>query len=144
VKKYLLAFFITLSALGFFLSTPQQVLAADPPPKKIDFDKVNPLKIGGGTDVVGQSTASIVANDLNTPGKIISRALVFAFPIAGMILFLMIVWGGFEMLAGAAESKAQEAGKQRITAAVIGFLLLFASYWVAQLIQVLFKVQFLG
>ena len=55
----------------------------------------------------------------------------------------MLSWGGFEMLTGAADPKAQEAGKQRITAAIIGFLLLFASYWLAQLVQAIFGISIL-
>jgi hypothetical protein len=107
----------------------------------VDFKKVDPLQVGGSTDPINKPTPSTV--DLGTPGKIISRGLQFAIPLAGLILFVMIVSGGFEMVAGAAESKSKEAGRERITAAVIGFILLFAAYWIAQVIQVIFRVQIL-
>lgn len=103
-----------------------------------DFEKVtnsqldafNPLKIAGSTQTA-----------LSTPGGIISRVLFFAFPIAGLILFVMIFWGGFEILSGAASKKSMDAGKQRITAAVIGFFLLFISYWLVKLVELVFGVK---
>lgn len=95
------------------------------------FDQFNPLKVAGTpTD-----------HDLTTPGGIISRVLFFAFPIAGLILFVMIFWGGFDILSGAASKKSMDAGRQRITAAVIGFLLLFISFWLVRLIEMVFGVK---
>jgi hypothetical protein len=99
-----------------------------------DFDLFNPLKQFGDADTSEQ---------LSTPGGIVSRVLVFAFPIAGMILFVMLVWSGFEILAGSASKKSLDAGKQRATAAIIGFVLLFASYWIAQILEVVFGINIL-
>lgn len=79
-----------------------------------------------------------------SPAAFINAALNIIFPLAGLILFLMIVWGGFEMLTGVAGKKGLEAGKQRVTAAVIGFLLLFASYWIIQIIETITGVTILG
>jgi hypothetical protein len=96
------------------------------------FDSLNPLKLEGN---------NTIAADLSTPGGIVSRLLLFLFPIAGLILFAMIVWGGFEILSGSVQgSKGIEAGKNRITAAIVGFLLLFATYWMAQIIEVIFGI----
>ncbi|OGJ21834.1 MAG: hypothetical protein A2804_01170 [Candidatus Pacebacteria bacterium RIFCSPHIGHO2_01_FULL_46_10] len=81
---------------------------------------------------------------LDTPGGILSALLPYLLTFGGIILFLMFIWGGFEMLTGAAEPKSQEAGKQRMTAAVIGFVLLFTSYWIAQLLQIVFGITILG
>jgi hypothetical protein len=97
-----------------------------------DLDNVNPLKIGGGD------------MSLTTPGGIFSKVLDFSFPIAGAILFVMILWGGFEIVLGATEKKSYDAGKQRITAAVVGFLILFVSYWLVQIMEVVFGVKILN
>jgi hypothetical protein len=97
-----------------------------------DFDALNPLmqaNDGAGGD-----------QTLTTPGGIISKLLEFAFPLAGIILFVMLVWGGFEILYGSSTSKSMEAGKNRITAAIIGFFLLFASFWIIQILEVIFGV----
>lgn len=102
-----------------------------------DFDNLNPLKVADKTEGV------TVEEDLSTPGGVISRLLKFSFPLAGLILFVMLLWGGFEMIYGASTSKAMEAGKNRITAAVIGFFLLFASYWIIQIIQEVLGIKIL-
>ena len=97
------------------------------------LNSLNPLAIGGSS------------LDLSTPGKIISRALgSFVFPIAGIILFVILVLGGFQMLTGAASSKGLEEGKQKITSAILGFIILFAAYWIAQLLELIFGIGILS
>lgn len=102
-------------------------------PTQETFDQLDPLQIGH----------SAQAEKLSLPGGVVSRMLVFALPIAGMILFVMLVWGGFEILAGSATSKSVESGKQRIKAAIVGFILLFSSYWMAQILQEVFGIKIL-
>src|SRR5690606_6886632 len=87
--------------------TPEQPLTQDA------INDLNPLAQFGDPSI-----------DLSTPGAILSRVILFAFPIAGGILLIMLLWAGFEMVAGATEKKSQDAGRQRATAAVIGFILL--------------------
>lgn len=96
------------------------------------FEELNPLVQFGDPEAV---------MELRTPGDVISRALRFLFPIAGLILFVILLWSGFEMITGAENPKAQEAGSQRAGAALIGFLLLFVSYWVIRLIEVITGAQ---
>lgn len=97
------------------------------------LNNLNPISVGGGDA------------DLTTPGGIISKALGgFVFPIAGIILFIVLLLGGFQMLTGATNSKSLEEGKQRITSAIIGFLLLFAAYWIAQLLELIFGIRILS
>ena len=97
------------------------------------LNELNPILIAGGT------------KDLSTPGGIISRALTgFVFPIAGLILFVMLLLGGFQMLTGAANSKSIDEGKQKITSAIVGFIILFAAYWIAQLLELIFGIRILS
>lgn len=96
------------------------------------FDTLNIAIFGGTPD-----------DALTTPRGIIGRLLPYLFTFGGLILFIMLIWGGFEMLTGAANPKSQEAGKQRMTAAVIGFILLFGSFWLAQLVQTIFGISIL-
>ena len=141
MKKIFFVFLTFILVCAPFCFSSPVAHAQEPPTEKIDFDKLDPLKLGGNKNILESSTKG---EDLSTPGKIVSRALVYAFPIAGIILFVMILWGGLEMLGGAAETKSLEAGKQRITAAVIGFLILFTAYWITQVIQIVFGVRILG
>lgn len=98
------------------------------------FDQFNPLVISGSSK----------ADQFRTPGGIISELITgYIFPFAGLVLFVMMVWGGFEMMTSSVSGK-KDAGRQRITASLIGFILLFSSYWIAQLIQTVFGVDFLS
>jgi hypothetical protein len=98
------------------------------------LDALNPLKTDGDP---------LLADKLSTPGGIISQGLSFAFPFAGMALFGIIIWGGFEILAGARDDKSIQTGKNRIVAGVIGFLMLFSTFWVIQLMQAVFGFKIL-
>jgi|GEM_PF-301120 len=122
--------------------TPKSVFSPYSPPSNKVFDALNPLKHAGG-ETIFIDQASEYASQLSTPGGIISRVLAFIFPLAGLILFVMLVWGGFEVLIQAPEKKAIDAGKQRVTAALLGFILLFASYWIWQIVEVVFGVKIL-
>ena len=118
---------------------PDDAITPYEAPTNETFDLLNPLKIAGG-DNIEVSVASDFADDLSTPGGIVTRVLTFIFPLAGLILFLMISWSGFEIITGAGDSAKVTAGKQRLTAAIIGFLILFASYWMVQIMEVVFGV----
>ena len=77
-------------------------------------------------------------------GGITSLFLPYLLTIAGLILFGMLVMGGFTMLTGAADKHAQETGKAQITSAVIGFVIIFLAYWIAQILQVIFQINILS
>lgn len=119
-------------------STPRAFSPYEAPSNSF-FDMLNPLKHAGGDDIF-EDEASAYADQLSTPGGIVSRLLAFAFPLAGLILFVMLVWGGFEILIQAPSKKGIDAGKQRVSAAIIGFILLFSSYWIWQIVEVVFGI----
>lgn len=119
--------------------------AADPDPFTIfdgptsdSFKKLNPLAAGGMFGVDARAAA-----EFSSPGGIITRVLRFAFPIAGLILFVMLVWAGFEILSLASNGKSIQQGSQRATAAIVGFILLFASYFIMQIIEIIFSITIL-
>lgn len=128
---------VVTTAITLLQTTTTTVLAQD-----IPFDNLDPLRIARDKNINTVTTDKPAY--FNTPGGILSRVLDFAFPLAGIILFVMIIWGGFEILSGATTPKAKDAGKQRVTNAVIGFILLFSAYWIAQLVEVIFGIQFLS
>ena len=118
------------------LATPQSGPAEENIVAVVDketLNSLNPLKL-----------FSTKADQFSTPGGIISEVLKYAFPIAGTILFLMLIFAGVKMLTGATNSKNMDEGKQIIGTAIAGFIILFASYWIIQLIEVIFGIKILG
>jgi len=77
-------------------------------------------------------------------GSIANSFLPTVLQLAGIILFGMLVFGGFTMLAGAADKESQEKGKKMITSSLTGFFIIFLAYWIAQILQVIFKVSILS
>ena len=98
-------------------------------------------------DAVDSSLGLTINNKTGSeiqPGDIISALLPFLLIFSGIILLVMLVWGGFEMLMNATDAKAQEAGMQRMKASAIGFLLLFTSVWIGQIAQIVFNITIFG
>ncbi|MBI3956058.1 hypothetical protein HY339_02285 [Candidatus Gottesmanbacteria bacterium] len=67
-----------------------------------------------------------------------TMGIVFGF--AGLGLLLMIVSAGFTLLTSAGDAKKLESGKQRLTYAIVGFLVIFVAYWGVQLAGKIFGV----
>ena len=93
------------------------------------------------SSLMNLNPASNFGNSQNFLGDLISEVWPYSIVFGGLILFVMIISGGFTMLTGADNPQAQESGKKRITYAIAGFLLLFASYWIVQILEVLFNLD---
>lgn len=72
-----------------------------------------------------------------TFGGLISIFLPRVLLIAGIIFFILVVIAGFGMItsAGSGDAHAQEQSKAYMTYAVTGLVIIFASYWVLQIIS---------
>ena len=128
-KTTIFSIILTLfTTVMIMLPTPTSAAAIDNTLK--DIESSIGLKIGkvSGEDI--------------TFGVVLS-ALLPILCVWGMILFSMLIWGGFEMLRERKTLKRKKL-KNRITAAAIGFILLFVSYWLAQLLQFLLGINILG
>lgn len=62
----------------------------------------------------------------------------FIFPAAGIILFFVLVFAGFELLLSGGNPEKLKSAKAKITSAVIGFVLLVLSYFIVRLIAKIF------
>ncbi len=71
-------------------------------------------------------------------GGIISTLLQNIYVLAGIILFILLIVGGLGFIIGAGGDNPEQAkrGKQAITAALIGFAIIFCSYWIIKIIEI--------
>jgi len=76
-----------------------------------------------------------------TVGSIISQLLTYIYPAAGLVLLVMLISGGITLMTAAGDTAKSKAGFARITNALIGFLIIFVSYFVLQLVEVLLGVK---
>jgi len=79
------------------------------------------------------SGGAINFNNL-TLGGIIGALLPYIFGIAGLLLLLYLIFGGFSLLTSGGDPKAVQAAKEKITFALIGFVIVFVSFWLVQII----------
>lgn len=93
--------------------------------------KIIALKVGG-VDITGPL---VIDNKTNpTVADVINQVMKFLYPFAGILLFVYLVWGGYDYLLSQGSPEKVKAGKAKITSAFIGFILLILSYILARLV----------
>lgn len=112
---------------------------------KIDIDRLDlmeKLAFNIGEALFGEHPG---LSPTTTLGEIISNILPNIYILAGVILFFLLIGGGlmFIFSAGREDPEGAGKGKQAITAALLGFLIIFASYWIIQIIEVITGVDIL-
>lgn len=70
--------------------------------------------------------------------RIISALIPFIYVLAGLALLLMLIVGGFQLMMSAGDPKGVESGKNKVMYALVGFLVIFLSYWLVQVLQIVF------
>jgi hypothetical protein len=73
---------------------------------------------------------------------ILANAVVFA----GIILFLLLIFGGISIIIGAGRSNPEsvEKGKNAATAALLGFAVVFLVYWIIRIVEILTGTRILS
>lgn len=80
---------------------------------------------------VGKVTLSL-GMDLN---RLVAWFYYFIVGIAGFAAFIMLVWGGFRWLTSAGNPAAISDAKDRIFSALLGLLIILASYLILKVIN---------
>ena len=101
-------------------------------------------KLFGTKGIFNPTDADIVAGTgLTGVSKIISLFLNAAFVLSGLILLFFFILGGIGMISSAGQSDPQKAeqAKKTITSAIIGFVIVFTSYWIVKLVGSLLGIE---
>ena len=70
--------------------------------------------------------------------QIISDSLTYVFAFAGVALLLMIISSGFALILSAGDPKKLAKGKASLTNAILGFIIIFAAFWIVQILGIVF------
>ena len=83
----------------------------------------------------GISSPSIFPN----LGKLVSIIIFNLYVLAGILLLLLLIFGGFGMIMGAGGGNPEQTAKggKAVGAALGGFLIIFLSYWIIRIIEVI-------
>ncbi len=100
------------------------------PTVRADF----PIEIGEAFHL-GQTGNAI--KTYGTLSTFLSPIVKDTFVLAGVIFVALLVFGGvtYIMNAGSADKEGMEKGKNALTAAIAGFIIIFAAYWIVQIVQ---------
>jgi len=76
-----------------------------------------------------------------TVGDVISALLPYIFGIAGFLILLYTVMGGYQIMNSRGDPKAMAQGRDKLTYAVVGFVIMAVSYWILQLVGQILNIQ---
>lgn len=76
------------------------------------------------------------ATTFKTLGDLVNVLSKNVTVLAGVLLFVLLIFGGLQFIvsSGSGDEQGMNKGKNAITAAIIGFILIFAAYWIVQII----------
>jgi hypothetical protein len=88
-----------------------------------------------GNTLFGNSSTSVFKN-ITGVGSVVSLFVRVSFVLAGLILLFFFIMGGIGLIGSAGNDNPQKAeqSKKTITSAIIGFVIVFASYWIVKLV----------
>jgi hypothetical protein len=87
----------------------------------------------------GDSNTNTLMN-LTVPG-IVGGAVKFVVIIAALIFFFILVIGGIKWIASGGDKAKTEEARNQITAALVGLVIVFASWAIVALINAFFNVN---
>lgn len=85
----------------------------------------------------GGKVAGTKFQEFRTVADLVSLFLAAVITISGVIVLIYFLMGGFALIssAGKGDAKAVEQAKATVTSALIGFVIVFASYWIVKLLS---------
>lgn len=80
-----------------------------------------------------------------TLGDLVSLIVRIGFVVSGVLILFFIVFAGFSIITSAGSNNPEGAkkGQQAASAALIGFIVVFAAYWIVRLIEVITNTHFI-
>ena len=92
------------------------------------------------------ANSNTTTTNFGTVGGIISYTLGYIFPLAGILLFVLVLASGIQMAAAGMNGNQNSfnAGKKRLISAIIGFVIVFSAYLIMSLIQFVLGIQIDG
>jgi hypothetical protein len=155
MKKFIIFSFLVISSL--FIFTPKTLAATEQecidaggycsgscgtegqltnPSDCPSADPTTPKKCCKGISVNITQPNNVKITDM---GKLIGALISAVFVIAGLIAFVFLIWGGIQWITSGGDKAGVEAAQKRIQAALIGLIIVVASWAIMSLVA-----RFLG
>ena len=95
--------------------------------QSLNIGNDNPVAIQGPLD-----------SRIDSLGEIISKALAFIMPMAGIVLLFVLISGGYDYMMSQGNADKMKSAQAKITSGIIGFILLIMSFLITRLIAFIF------
>jgi hypothetical protein len=95
-----------------------------------------PVAFAQNTTVSEIATPEFFFTDI---GELINKALTFVMVLGALLVFMYLIWGGIEWITSGGDKAGTESARNKITAAVVGLIILAASWAILGLV-----LKFLG
>lgn len=92
----------------------------------------------------GRFQGAIGGTGFKDLGDAITKVLPLLFGLAGILLLIYLILGGFGIMTSRGDPKALEAARAKITYAIVGFILIFAAFWLVQILGITTGVGKIG
>ncbi len=77
-------------------------------------------------------------------GDIVSQILNYAIVLAGIAFFGFLIMGGFDLLTSAGNPEGIKRGTNKIIYGLTGFIIVMASYFILQVVELVFGITITG
>lgn len=81
---------------------------------------------------------------INNLGPLISALIGILFIVAALIFFFMLLIGGIQWMTSGGDKAATEAARSRITAALIGLVIVFAAWALMRIVEAFFNITIIS
>lgn len=88
----------------------------------------------------GQNTQFATLGTLTIPG-LISALIRLTLVVAAIVFFFILVIGGIQWIASGGDKAQTEGARSRITAALVGLVIVFAAWAIVALINTFFHID---
>lgn len=85
-------------------------------------------------DCYALNSTQTVRDVYTSPAFLVNLIVRNIFIVAGIVLFFLIIYSGFLFITG--NVKGKDKAKEVLEGALIGFLVMFAAYWIVQIVKV--------
>lgn len=74
-------------------------------------------------------------------GDLLSTGIQIALLVAGLMVFAFLIIAGIQFIASGGDKTQAQAAKDRITAAILGLIIIVAAYAIALIIEKVFGIR---
>jgi hypothetical protein len=99
-----------------------------------------------GVPISGASAFNTPFGTTKTLADLVSLVVRIGFVVSGLLVLFFIVFAGFQIItsAGGNNPEGAKKGQQAASAAVIGFVVVFAAYWIVRLIEFIIRINIIS